>query len=63
MSDQDSTYQLLSSLFFSFLFIKLADFGKTCKGQSLPVSVNMVLDELPSIGNIPDLGRKLATVR
>ena len=63
MSDQDSTYQLLSSLFFSFLFIKLADFGKTCKGQSLPVSVNMVLDELPSIGNIPDLERKLATVR
>ena len=63
MSDQDSTYQLLSSLFFSFLFIKLADFGKTCKGQSLPISVNMVLDELPSIGNIPDLGRKLATVR
>ena len=63
MSDQDSTYQLLSSLFFSFLFIKLADYGKTCKGQSLPVRVNMVLDELPSIGNIPDLGRKLATVR
>lgn len=63
MSDQDSTYQLLSSLFFSFLFIKLADYGKTCKGQSLPVHVNMVLDELPSIGNIPDLGRKLATVR
>ena len=24
----------------------------------IPVSVNMVLDELPSIGNIPDLGRK-----
>lgn len=63
MSDQDSTYQLLSSLFFSFIFIKLADYGKTCKGQSLPVHVNMVLDELPSIGNIPDLGRKLATVR
>ena len=63
MSDQDSTYQLLSSLFFSFLFIKLADFGKTCENQSLPVKVNVVLDELPSIGIIPDLGRKLATVR
>lgn len=63
MSDQDSTYQLLSSLFFSFLFIKLADHGKTCPGQSLPVRVNMVLDELPSIGNIPEPGRKLATVR
>lgn len=63
MSDQDSTYQLLSSLFFSFLFIKLADHGKTCPGQSLPFRVNMVLDELPSIGNIPELGRKLATVR
>ncbi len=63
MSDQDSTYQLLSSLFFSFIFIKLADYGKTCQGQSLPVRVNVVLDELPSVGNIPDLGRKLATVR
>ena len=29
----------------------------------LKVHVNIVLDELPSIGNIPDLGRKLATVR
>ena len=63
MSDQDSTYQLLSSLFFSFLFIKLAEFGKTCPNQSLPVHVSIVLDELPSIGTIPDLGRKLATVR
>lgn len=63
MSDQDSTYQLLSSLFFSFFFIKLADYGKTCENQALPVKVNVVLDELPSIGIIPDLGRKLATVR
>ena len=63
MSDQDSTYQLLSSLFFSFLFIKLAEFGKKCENQLLKVHVNIVLDELPSIGNIPDLGRKLATVR
>ena len=63
MSDQDSTYQLLSSLFFSFMFIKLADLGRTCPGQSLPVRVNILLDELPSIGIIPDLGRRLATVR
>lgn len=63
MSDQDSTYELLSSLFFSFLFIKLADFGKTQPNQRMPVRVNVVLDELPSIGKIPDLGRKLATVR
>ena len=63
MSDQDSTYQLLSSLFFSFLFIKLAEFGKKSENQLLKVHVNIVLDELPSIGNIPDLGRKLATVR
>ena len=63
MSDQDSTYQLLSSLFFSFLFIKLANEGKQHENQLLPCKVNIVLDELPSIGTIPDLGRKLATVR
>lgn len=63
MSDQDSTFQLASSLFFSFLFIDLAAFGKTQPNQDLPVHINVVLDELPSIGQIPDLGRKMATVR
>lgn len=45
------------------MFIDLAAFGKTQPNQDLPVHINVVLDELPSIGQIPDLGRKMATVR
>ena len=63
-SDQDSTFNFLSSLFFSFLFIKLVryadNFGENGK---LPVPVNFVLDEFPNIGAIPDFKKKISTVR
>ncbi len=63
-SDQDSTFDFLSSLFFSFLFIKLiryADFNGI--DGKLPVAVNFVLDEMPNIGAIPDFKKKISTVR
>lgn len=63
-SDQDSTFDFLASLFFSFLFIRLvrcAD-GKYENGR-LPIEVNFVLDEAPNIGEIPDFNKKISTVR
>lgn len=64
MSDQDSTLDFLSSLFFSFLFIRLvryADiFGTDGKCD---VYVNFILDEFPNIGQIPDFTKKLSTIR
>lgn len=64
MSDQNSTLDFLSSLFFSFLFIKTvryADiYGITGRCD---VPINFILDEFPNIGQIPDFTKKLSTIR
>ena len=63
-SDQDSTFDFLASLFFSFLFIKLVRYADGRKGtRKLPVYVNFILDEFAAIGAIPDFKKKLSTVR
>lgn len=59
-SDQESTFDFLASLFFSFLFIRLVRYADNhCEGGKLTVPVNMVLDEMPNIGAIPDLTKKI----
>ena len=64
MSDQDSTLNFLSSLFFSFIFIKLVRYADYFgEGGRLPVPVNFILDEFPNIGQIPDFEKKISTVR
>lgn len=63
MSDQDSTFTFLSSLFFSFLFIRLVNYAYSCPSGSLPVKVNLLLDEFCNCGVIPDFDRKISTVR
>ncbi len=63
-SDQDSTFDFLSSLFFSFLFIKLVRYAdKHCPGGRLTIPVTFVCDEFPNIGTIPDFCKKISTVR
>ncbi len=63
-SDQESTFDFLASLFFSFLFIRLVRYADNhCDGGRLTVPVNMVLDEFPNIGVIPDITKKISTVR
>ena len=63
-SDQDSTFDFLSSLFFSFLFIKLVRYAdKHCSGGKLTVPTTFVCDEFPNIGTIPDFCKKISTVR
>ena len=62
-SDQDSTFDFLSSLFLSFLFIKLVRFADSRHNQELPVPVHLLADELANIGVIPDLTKKISTVR
>ena len=64
MSDQESTLNFLSSLFFSFLFIKLVKYADI-KGKDgkCDVPVNFILDEFPNIGQIPDFTKKLSTIR
>jgi len=62
-SDQDSTFDFLSSLFLSFLFIKLVRFADSNPDQALPVPVHFLADEIANIGVIPDLTKKISTVR
>ena len=62
--DQHSTYDFLACLFFTLLFIRLVKYAdtKTMTG-TCDIPVNMILDEFPNIGEIPDFPKKIATVR
>ena len=62
-SDQDSTFEFLSSLFFSFLFIKLVRFADSCPGGQLPVPVHILGEELMNCGKIHALGRRCSVIR
>ena len=62
-SDQDSTYDMLATLFISFLFIKLVRFADMQPDRRLPVPVLMILDEFPNIGVIKSFNRRLASAR
>lgn len=67
MSDQTSTFDFIASLFFSMFFIKEVQYVDSLKKQvresNALIPVNLVMDEFPSIGTIPDFDKKLATVR
>ena len=63
-SDQDSTFDFLSSLFLSFIFIKLVRYAdERCPGGELPVPVHVLGEELCATGVIPDLSRKISVIR
>ncbi len=63
-SDQDSTFDFLSSLFISFLFIKLVRYAdKHCEKGMLPVPVHVLGEELCVCGTLPDLSRRISVIR
>lgn len=62
-SDQDSTYDVLATLFTSFLSIKLVRYADQTEERRLPVPVQFILDEFPNLGVVPDFKKKLATAR
>ena len=64
-SDQDSTFDFLSSLFMSFVFIKLVRYAdKYGESGKLPVPVHILADELANGGcTIADLTKKISTIR
>ena len=64
ISDQDSTFDFLASLFLSFVFIKLVRYAdRNCEGGRLPVPVHVLGEELTACGTIPDLSRRLSVIR
>lgn len=63
-SDQDSTFEFLSSLFFNFLFQDLTRYADDhCPGGKLTVPVHIIGDELMNAGKIINLGRRLSVIR
>lgn len=63
-SDQDSTFDFLASLFLSFVFIRCVRYAdKHCPGGKLEVPVHILGEELTACGVIPDLSRKISTIR
>ena len=69
LSDQDTTMAFLSSLFFSFLFIKLTRYADTRPDRRCDVPVNLILDEFNNVGRIggaedgSDFARSLSVCR
>lgn len=62
-SDTNSTFDFLSTLFFSFLFIKLIKCADENPNGRLDVETSLILDEFTNIGRIVDFEKKLATTR
>lgn len=63
-SDQDSTFDFLSSLFFSFVFIKLVRYAdERCPGGRLPIPVHVLAEELTACGTILELSKKISVIR
>lgn len=64
ISDQDSSLEFLSSLFFSTLFARLTNYARR-HGENgrLPIKVNVCLDEFCNIGKILDFKKIISTVR
>lgn len=69
LSDQDATMAFLSSLFFSFMFIKLTRYADSRPDGRCDVPVNLILDEFNNVGRIggaedgSDFARSLSVVR
>ena len=69
LSDQDTTMAFLSSLFFSFLFIKMTRYADSCPERRCDVPVNLILDEFNNVGRIggaedgSDFARSLSVCR
>ena len=62
-SDTNSAFDFLSTLFFSFLFIKLIKQADENSNGKLKVETALILDEFTNIGRIVDFEKKLATTR
>ena len=62
-SDTNSAFDFLSTLFFSFLFIKLIKQADMNVNGKLNVETSFILDEFTNIGRIVDFEKKLATTR
>ena len=62
--DHDITFDFLSSLFMTFVFIKLVRYADTYgEDGKLPVPVHILADELANTGAILSLNKKISVIR
>ena len=62
ISDQDSSLEFLSSMFFSLMFAKLFDYARGQPNRRLPICVNMLMDEFCNI-RLPDSKKIFSVAR
>ncbi len=62
-SDTDSAFENFSALYFNLQFQTLFAYADSFEGGKLPVRVIFLLDEIRSIGPIPEFQKKLSTCR
>ena len=63
LSDMDSSYDFIASLFYTFLFIKLVRYADSLPTGKCENEVFFFLDEMANLGQIPDFNKKISTVR
>jgi type IV secretion system protein VirD4 len=63
LSDQESSAEFLSSLFFSFLFIRLTRYADGMPERRCKVPVNIVFEELNNVGRLDSYPRRLSVAR
>lgn len=63
LSDQENSTEFLSSLFFSFLFIKLTRYADSQPGHRCKVPVNILFEELAAVGQLDSYPRRLSVCR
>ncbi len=61
--DMNGAYDFLSSLFYTFLFIKIVRYADSKIDGKCDVDVFCFLDEFANIGQIPEFNKKISTVR
>jgi type IV secretion system protein VirD4 len=63
LSDQESSTEFLSSLFFSFLFIQLTGYADSTPERRCAIPVNVVFEEFNNIGKLDSYPRRLSVAR
>lgn len=65
MPDNDDTYKMISTLFFTSILMELCDYydGTDKKNRKSLIPVDIICDELINFGGIYDLAKKIATLR
>jgi len=63
LSDQENSTEFLSSLFFSFLFIKLTRYADSMPDGRCKVPVNIIFEELNNVGTLDSYPRRLSVAR